>query len=73
MGCQISVLQQTFPQFLTITGYQLLDQTAQRGLFRDQNRLLAPPYESLDKTDKYYFHLNHRDQLENVPLLQIRE
>ncbi len=62
MSCQISILQQTFPQFLTIAGYQLLDQTAQRGLFRDQNRLFTPPRETLDETDKCYFHLNHRDQ-----------
>src|SRR3970040_2208721 len=56
MGGQLAILQQTFPQFLAITGHQLLDQAAQRGLFRDHNRLLAPPHETLDETDKYYFH-----------------
>lgn len=62
MGCEISILQQTFFQFMAITANQLLDQTAQRGLLRDHNRLLAPPHETLDETDKGYFHLNTTDK-----------
>src|SRR5574337_1738815 len=49
---------------MAITGHQFLDQTAERRLFRDHNRLLAPPHETLDETHKYYFHLNHREQCE---------
>lgn len=69
MGSQLSVLQQTLPQFLAITGDQLLNQAAQRGRFREQNRLLPLSHETLDETDKCYFHLNHRELSENIPLL----
>ena len=49
----------------------LPEQSAERGAFRDLNRLFAAPRDTLENTHKRYFHFNHRKPLLSLYLYKI--